>query len=815
MVFRLSPTAGHVVPRALARLLAGLMALSLTGNPGVTGAAPTLHWLCNGLALMGGAALLWQRGWIPRPRLTVAALLLAMFGLLSCTNSLAPHLSAAGAASLSGMVAAVLILELGVHTRSQWQEAATLFFLVAVGSSLHGLVLWSSSASESALTSTFTNQDCYSVIPLLATFWALGLAVEQRGPWRLPYVLGLVVLISALILTASRAGLLALAVGYAGFLFTLAASRSVELRNLAAKLFLIPTVALLALMAAGGNLQLVQKWERLARGEDPVAIKSRLDVVRYGYKSIARHPLLGCGLGCFSLSYQQDRPPLAEGEDYMNVAHNDYVQWMVEAGVPGGLAWMSLLLASLAVVWRSYRSPTPWVAAQIAATLGVATYCTLNFACPVPADLLWIGASFGLSGGLSSLSRSEAQASAWSPKAFPVAVLLAAWGLWTVRWGLTSLMMERARHQVIQSEAVLDWESAVEFLRAAGRKQPDNFQVQLKIAELCRRAFVFSGKSHWLDEQSQALLNAHEASPRDLQILLSLIRFCQERGQFLEAERYLDMAQGYAPYSSHVRRAQARNQILSGQYVEATRTLSSVERTGLVADDSALADLIFLLESKAPARGTTFLVEIARADSERATLLGLQAAARGQQIKDFSTSLRILKQLRNLAPQRMDVLLEIALARGAAGDTDQELAVLNKMRRDTSGLDPSLAERVWRRWSELQVARGELDLVVTQLEDYVITHQRQAWARQTVSDVFLKRGQKSEARGALRDGLPYDQDGSLRIRLGDLCAEQGLTELARGYYREALAISPQRPLIEERLRQLKSSPQEELEDLQP
>jgi Flp pilus assembly protein TadD len=99
------------------------------------------------------------------------------------------------------------------------------------------------------------------------------------------------------------------------------------------------------------------------------------------------------------------------------------------------------------------------------------------------------------------------------------------------------------------------------------------------------------------------------------------------------------------------------------------------------------------------------------------------------------------------------------------------------------------------------------------LDDYLITHQRQLWPRQTIAQIYLRRDQKSEARATLREGIPFDTEGRLRIQLGDMCAQHGLKELARSYYREALRVSPQRSLIEERLKALKSAPGEEEETI--
>lgn len=814
MVSQLSATKGARVSTVSLVLAICLLALSLTGNPGVTGPVPAIQLMANGVGLVVGAAwLVYQAPGKRWPPTRSAIFLLSALSWLSLNYSLAPYLTSLGLASLAGFVGAFLLLELVPQNREQGKWASSLMVTVASLSSVHGLWLWTQKP-HMALTSTFTNPDCYSIIPFIGCMLSLGLAVERTGLTRIGFVFSACLTAATLMLTASRAGLIALALGYAGILFTLAASRSAALRTLALKLLLLPTVIALLLMVAGTNLAVVQKWDRLARGDDPVAVKSRWDVLRYASLTALRNPWTGVGLGCFSLGYQQDRPPLAEGEDYMNVAHNDYMQWFVETGVAGGTIWIALLILSGVAAWRSYRAPTPRVAAQIGTTLGISAYCALNFACPVPADFLWLGASLGLSANLARLeSKPQETALSWNPKLFPLGLLLVCWGVWSLRLGRMELENQRILTQIESSQSDLDWESSVSLLQPALQRQPSNYKLQLKLAELSRRALAFSSNRQWLDLQEQALRRAYQGSPRDLQVTLNWVNFLQEHKRLEESETVLAQAQAWSTYSADIQRARARNQILNNQILAATRTLVDSQPTGRTADEGALGDLLFLLEAKAPQSGAKFLSEVYFREPDRAIRLGQAAAARARELEEYAVSLRLLKHLSNLTQGRKDILLEIALARGLAGETQRELALLDQLRQNTSELDPDVAERVWRRWSELRVAKGELDLVATELEDYLIAHQRQVWAREVLSEIFLKKGKPSEARTALRDGLPYDQDGLLRVRLGDLCASQGLKELARGYYREALPLTTQRALVEERLKALGKAPAIEDQDL--
>jgi O-antigen ligase len=788
------------------------LALSLLGNPGVTGSVPALTFCANGVLLVSSALLLWRQGWTPVPRIVALGALLGLIGLAGIPSSYAPYLSSLGTAGLAGFLGMTTAFELGVSNRQQWRIIVPLLVLVATVSSSYGIYRWFALGQSEALTSTFTNADCYSLIPLLGFFWSLGLAVERPGRLRVLCALAALPLLMALVLTASRAGLLGLATGYATFLVTLSSSRSQSLRTTAGKLFVLPLVLGLMLAIAGSNLQLVDKLTRLSQGNDPVAIQSRLDVVRNCYKTIARRPWQGSGIGCFHLAYQQDRTALSAGEDYMNVAHNDYVQWFVETGIPGGLCWVAILGTSFLTAWRSYKSPTPWAAAQVATVVGIATYCAFNFAYPVAADLLWIGAAFGLCGALPRLDRVSTEAP-WRPRSFPVALLLAAWGVSTVQFGLLCFMVQRQETAVARAEEGLAWEEAFAKIQKGAQLQPENFRLHLKSAEIAKKVFLFTGQDQWLETEGSALKKAYDENPRDLQVLLTLISFLEGRAQPQQATPYIAEAERLAPYSTFVRRARARNQILLGQFPAAAATLMSIERTGLPANDPTLAILLYTLEAKKATSGKEFLRKIGTENPDRAADLAMAAAVIGREAKDYPPALRLLQQARYLATRRADVRLEAASLLGLSGDDEAELKALDKLRADTVvEMDEATQERTWKRWAELQTKKGQFDLVLTRLDDYLITHQRQLWPRVLMAEIHLKRSENAEARAALREGIPYDTDGTLRIQLADLCASQGLNELARSYYKEALRVSNKKAEIEERLTRVKPT-QDELEEV--
>lgn len=718
------------------------------------------------------------------------------------------YLSQLGMASLSGFLAVVLVLETAPASKGDWRFAARLLAAISCASCLHGLYGWWLGV-DPFVRSTFTNPDCYSVIPLLGFFLNLGLALEGRSLVKaLHFLAGLIALV-ALLLTASRAGALAVALGYFAFLIPFAISRSEAHRQTSLKLFVVPSVVVLLVVFFGSDLPLVSRISKLSDRKDSFSVVSRVDVLTHCYQTIARAPLFGSGLGCFHLAYQQDRTILSAGENYMNVAHNDYVQWTVETGLLGGGLWVGLLVASVLFAWTSYSAPISWVASQIGATVGIGVYCFLNFACPVPADLLWVGAVLGLSGSLVGPKVGQSVPGRRQPRTFPFFALLFALGVWTVSFASTGVQVQKRLVEVAQSRSLLDWERAYASLEAAARLQPQNFLLSREMSEVAKKAFLFSGEKNWLTRQERALAAGRSVSPKDLPLLLASVYFFQSLNQPSEAQKFLDQAKQLAAYSPALYQAESRNKLLQGNLLLAADALKSIEKTGIPADDVGLAKLLYVIEVRYPGKGCALLSKIAAEDVGRGVTLGQAAAQAAADEASYPVAARLLKQIGYFAPDRVEALFALSNVRGKLGDSKGELKILERLKNhDKVMMDDVLCEQVWQRWAQLHLDRGHSDAVVTQLEEYLITHQRQIWPRLLISQVYLQRDQKAEGRSALREGLPFDRDGSLRIRLADLCQSQGLRELARSYYREALKFPAQKSLATARLKELAASPKD-------
>ena len=257
-------------------------------------------------------------------------------------------------------------------------------------------------AYADSLTSTFVNRNAFATYAGLSLIAALGLLLDEirRGTggdldappdlvWlleSLPSRLGALALMafvigSALLLTNSRGGLLSSLVGIvvlvAGFV-VVGGSRPLAAGLIAAGAALFVAV----LVGLSGDVVL----DRFDQAFD--AAVQRSEVYTLVWKAILDEPWLGAGYGTFESAFPLIRDASVDTEFVYDKAHNSYLEFAFETGVPAFALMMGLLgaLAALCVrgVWRrSHHRVYP--AIGVAATALVATHALFDFSIQIPA----------------------------------------------------------------------------------------------------------------------------------------------------------------------------------------------------------------------------------------------------------------------------------------------------------------------------------------------------------------------------------------------------------------------------------------------
>lgn len=221
------------------------------------------------------------------------------------------------------------------------------------------------------VTGTYPNPNLLAAALLLLLPLAVGwVASTQRDPaQRLIGWTVVAVGVVALALTGSRAGALGALVAVAAYLVLRRPSR------VRVRMGLAGGVAAVALLGAGG-------WW-LAGGDLGV----RGTIWRAAVRLVLDHPL-GVGLGQGGAALQATA---GVGPAYQH-AHNLWLSWFVETGVPGGLAVLAITAALAMGVVRAARDGSTWATTYGCSLAGFATMGLLDHAANAEriALLLWV-----------------------------------------------------------------------------------------------------------------------------------------------------------------------------------------------------------------------------------------------------------------------------------------------------------------------------------------------------------------------------------------------------------------------------------------
>lgn len=275
-------------------------------------------------------------------------------------------------------------------------------------------VLWfHKSDYVGSVTSTFINRNNYAAYAGLGLICASGmivlrvaavLATPARGRPRAILLLegvngrrglllpGWIILITALVLTTSRGGVLSSAAGLLSLLAAVASSRMLRPRHAAA-------LAGILVLGAGAFLALSgeQVAERL--GGTTVDREGRPVVYELTLQEIAQTPWLGVGYGTFEQAFRLVRDERVKFE--WDRAHNTYLENALELGIPA----TALLTLSVGAVFlrcvmglRQHRSQAIFPAIGIGATFLVACHSLVDFSLQIPA----IAATYALIIGIAA-----------------------------------------------------------------------------------------------------------------------------------------------------------------------------------------------------------------------------------------------------------------------------------------------------------------------------------------------------------------------------------------------------------------------------
>jgi O-antigen ligase len=180
----------------------------------------------------------------------------------------------------------------------------------------------------------------------------LGRLMAKSGVQRLFLFLAVsVVLCAALIFSRSRMGILAAASSILIIFALVAISRfHGRMGSLLAAAFIVLSICLAIWIGPG---PIVSRFQTVNE-EYSLGGQSRISMWRDALPLIKDHPLLGTGLGTFPIAYTGGQTAFLG--QFVNHAHNDYLEIASDLGVPGALILFGSILFLLARAIRSFLS---------------------------------------------------------------------------------------------------------------------------------------------------------------------------------------------------------------------------------------------------------------------------------------------------------------------------------------------------------------------------------------------------------------------------------------------------------------------------
>ena len=213
----------------------------------------------------------------------------------------------------------------------------------------------------------FDPNDCGLILALSVPL-ALYLSLHARSWRRGGYYAAIAVVLAGVLLTASRAALVAT---FVALLFALWTWRAADIRQRAATVVLplLLVLGLYGLAPAPSRERLATLPTELTTG----TLHNRTKIWKAGVKVLRRHPILGIGVGAYPEAVKpQLGTPGVPGHEY--VAHNSFLSVLVESGAVGFGLYGSMLCVLAAFIWTMPSSERAlWAVMLLVWATGVST----------------------------------------------------------------------------------------------------------------------------------------------------------------------------------------------------------------------------------------------------------------------------------------------------------------------------------------------------------------------------------------------------------------------------------------------------------
>ena len=190
------------------------------------------------------------------------------------------------------------------------------------------------------------NDLALSLVLVLPLAWWLGSVVQTRLARFAAYAC-MLVLVSGIVATQSRGGLLALLAAIAVMVFRQGRERRGTL--------LLTVAAATALSVVILPADVFDRYLTITKYQQDESAMIRLAVWNAGMQMFADHPLTGVGAGTFETVYGQRYIDRKSAGNIWRAAHSSYVEIAAELGLIGLIIWLAILASAFNSLFQSQR----------------------------------------------------------------------------------------------------------------------------------------------------------------------------------------------------------------------------------------------------------------------------------------------------------------------------------------------------------------------------------------------------------------------------------------------------------------------------
>jgi len=302
-------------------------------------------------------------------------------GLLYCAYAILCFL--AGQVLIRGSQARKLALVFSIY------GAALAAFALLQGVSSNGKLYWIRQPRLGGwIYGPYVNHNHYAGLMelLIPIPLVLSLTHLARSNQRITAACAAALMAGTIFLSGSRGGMVALVAELAVLAFVLIKQRRGWRTALTMGIFLLLLGGILTWL---GGEELSQRMTILETPHSEVSNSMRLQIDRDAFHMFLRRPVLGWGLGAFPVAYPQFRTFYTNF--FVNEAHNDYLQLLVETGALGfgTMVWFLVVLYRQAVKkvgnWTTDISGAVTLACLLGLS-GILVHSAVDFNLQVPAN---------------------------------------------------------------------------------------------------------------------------------------------------------------------------------------------------------------------------------------------------------------------------------------------------------------------------------------------------------------------------------------------------------------------------------------------